>query len=126
MSHTWLPAQNNKRGMTISMTVSKKIEQTYMNKPVLVIDFNCHITVRWLQKNSAGFRKLVKQCDRHMANLDPTCNGTYTWSRNSSKTTIDYVLYNEETTRQHMHMSSIHTQMNRNITNAEVTTIELQ
>lgn len=88
--------------------IKKDIEQTYKNKLILLIgNFNCHITLlEGYEKNAVEFRRLVKQCNLHIANLDSTCRGTYTWSRRSNESAIDYVLYNDEAS-QNIHITSM-------------------
>lgn len=90
--------------------IKKDIEDTRHGQPVLLLgDFNCHITeIEGKDKNASGFRKLIERCNLHIANLDDVSQGTYTWSRNTQKTTVDYALYNNLAVQHNIKIKSLH------------------
>lgn len=95
---------------SIYACLKKDIEETYKGQPVLLMgDFNCHIVeLDGHEKDAAGFRKLIKQCNLQIANLHPACEGTYTWSRRANKSAIDYILYNQEVVRQDINITALY------------------
>ncbi|KAH9367111.1 hypothetical protein HPB48_014751 [Haemaphysalis longicornis] len=90
--------------------IVKDIEDERHGQPVLLLgDFNCHIAeLEGKDKNASGFRNLIERCNLRIANLDEASQGTYTWSRNTQKTAIDYALYNNLAVQHNINITSLH------------------
>ena len=69
------------------------------NNIILLGDFNGHLGYIGYQiENRTGkiINKLIENNDLILLNIDPKCDGKYTWQRNNEKSVIDLILVNRK------------------------------
>ena len=86
------------RNDEIRKEVEKIIEKT--DEALIVLgDFNAHIGLidgKRIDQNGRMMLDWLNDYNLTMLNIDEKCEGKYTWERNKSKSTIDYVLVNQK------------------------------
>ncbi|KAH6940976.1 hypothetical protein HPB50_011540 [Hyalomma asiaticum] len=72
------------------------------DREILILgDFNGHISELdgYTDANGNLLLRLAERLQLNIANLDPRCEGKYTWCARGSATSIDYVLVSHRLTR---------------------------
>ena len=71
-------------------------------------DFNGHIGLignRRLDRNGKFVKKLMDEKNLTLLNLEEKCVGTVTWEKNESRSTIDFILVNNEGNKDFLQMN---------------------
>lgn len=90
--------------------IEKDMNTKFHGEPVIILgDFNCHIAELGGKDHKAeNFRKLVKNQNLEIANLNPYCAGKITWTGRHQQSTIDYVLINQEVEKDGTKITAMH------------------
>ena len=107
----YFPVNNKKKDRIRNIKIRKDIEcclPKIEGNIMIIGDFNGHIQEIGYQKEDYNIKVIKDIASKHnfiILNMDDRCKGKTTWERNQQKSTIDFVLINEE-------MSKITNKMN--------------
>ena len=100
-------ADKDRDGKTCK-SIEHHIDKTMDDENLIVMgDFNGHIGLignQRLDRNGKFVKKLMDEKNMTLLNLEEKCDGSVTWEKNGSKSTIDFILTNNEASKGFMEM----------------------
>ena len=93
-----LENENKERNKKIENEIERLMEET-SGKFMVIGDFNGHIEDLGYQKQDERGKMIIRWMNEYnlnLLNIDEKCRGVSTWERGNQKSTIDFVLVNND------------------------------